>query len=112
MSSISISSGEGLSKSSRRPDSMRCHARGSSDLAIFRFRPPAVAERAMTVASHHMVIDQSASLHHRIDDGRAAEAEAALLEILRDRFGQRCRRRYVLAAAKPVLHRLVADKAP
>ena len=34
MSEISMSSGEGSSRSSRRPDSMRCHARGGSPACL------------------------------------------------------------------------------
>ncbi len=38
MSSISISSGEGSSRSRRRPDSMRCQARGAAGQGIFHGR--------------------------------------------------------------------------
>src|SRR5262245_36101200 len=69
-------------------------------------------ERAMTVARHHMVVDQPAGLHGGIDDGGTAEAKATLLEVLRYRFGQGRRSRHVPAAAEAVLQRLVANEVP
>jgi len=65
MSSISTSSGDGSSRSSRRPDSMRCQARGAVFLAILRgllicamliFGLPSLGTRRMTMAGHQMVV--------------------------------------------------------
>src|SRR6516162_3233371 len=94
MSSSSMSSGEGSSRSSRRPDSMRCQARG----AVMTRKAGRLARRArsattarskllhggVTVASDQMVVNHADRLHEGIDDGRPAELEAALLKVLRD----------------------------
>ena len=75
MSSISTSSGEGSSRSSRRPDSMRCQARGAAD-ALAAITVGADRRRLMAVAAHQMIVDHAHGLHEGIDDGRPAEAEA------------------------------------
>src|SRR5580704_792265 len=74
MSSISISSGEGSSRSSRRPDSIRCQARG---LAAAPFLLGDFLNGFMAVAGHEMIVDHADRLHEGIDDGRAAKFEAA-----------------------------------
>src|ERR1700733_1995705 len=77
MSSISISSGEGSSKSSRRPDSMRCQARGDCAFLFADFLNGLIA-----IAGNEMVVDHADGLHKGVDDGRAAELEAALRQFL------------------------------
>src|SRR5271170_3618581 len=79
MSSISMSSGEGSSRSSRRPDSMRCQARGFC-LALVLFTD--FLNGRMAVAGDEMVVDHANRLHEGVDDGRAAELEAALRQFL------------------------------
>src|SRR5271170_1418377 len=77
ISSISISSGEGSSKSSRRPDSMRCQARAPC-AAAFLF--DVFLNGLMAIAGDEMVVDHTDRLHEGIDDGWAAELETALGE--------------------------------
>src|ERR1700733_6623783 len=90
MSSISMSMGDGSSRSSRRPDSMRCQARGSSTATRVRFNcsgtifAPELLHRLVAVAGHQMVVDHADRLHEGVDDGRAAELEAALRQFLGD----------------------------
>jgi hypothetical protein len=86
MSSISISRGEGSSRSSRRPDNIRCHARGADGLvpgvlpderariySTTPFRaPPAIDE---------VVVDHADRLHEGVDDCGAAEFKTPRLEV-------------------------------
>src|SRR5580704_558184 len=92
ISSISTSSGDGSSRSSRRPDSMRCQARGASlaregavpgSLRVGLFGN--LLHGLVAVAGDNMVVDHADGLHEGIDDGRTAELEAALREFLRHR---------------------------
>src|SRR6185503_9643838 len=66
---------------------------------------------AVAIAAGEMVVDHAGRLHEGVADGRADEAEAALLQVLahRVRFGGA--RRDVVALA-PVLDRLAADELP
>ena len=41
------------------------------------------AELLVAEARHHVVVDHSRRLHERVEDGRADEVEAAMLEVLR-----------------------------
>src|ERR1700733_6467052 len=109
MSPISMSSGEGSSKSSRRPDSIRCHARGPCG-AVFLFG--GFLDGRMAVAGDEMVVDHADGLHEGIDDGRAAELEAALRQFLG--HGARHRRlcRNLSHSAIAVDLRLAVDEAP
>src|SRR3984885_1704501 len=93
ISSTSMSSGDGSSRSSRRPDSMRCQARGSSiarGIGWTRLSRSATAfapellHGLMAVAGHQMVVDHADRLHEGVDDGRAAELEAAPPPLLGD----------------------------
>src|SRR5262249_46003517 len=94
MSSISTSSGDGSSRSSLRPESMRCHARGASPLSALALRAcgsfMAMAELGalrMPMARHEMIVDHAGRLHERVDDGRSHELEAAPHELGGDLFG-------------------------
>src|SRR5438094_9507946 len=88
MSAISISSGEGSSRSSRRPDSIRCQARlATLDVLDASFGLEAglakfAAALLVTEAGDQMVVDHAGGLHEGIDDGRADELEAARAELL------------------------------
>src|SRR5580658_9102294 len=87
MSSISMSSADGSSRSSRRPDSIRCQARSGTVRAIGPARAPSLSATVaapelrtslMPMARDQMIVDHAGGLHEGIDDGRAAEFEAAL----------------------------------
>src|ERR1700723_3688051 len=93
MSSSSMSSGDGSSRSSRRPDSMRCQARGCDASRVARLARCAVSATAarpeflalsMAIASDQMIVDHADRLHEGVDDGRPAEFEAALQKLLGD----------------------------
>src|ERR1700722_16793273 len=94
MSSSSTSSGDGSSRSSRRPDSMRCQARGCDASRVARLarcpvsvmaaRPELLALR-MAIAGDQMIVDHADRLHEGVDDGRPAEFETALQKLLGDR---------------------------
>ena len=84
MSSISTSSGEGSRRSSRRPDSMRCQARrarGSRVMVGFRC---ASAGMPVAAAIDEMIVDHADRLHEGVDDRRAAEIDAARLQVFGD----------------------------
>jgi hypothetical protein len=55
-----------------------------SGLVWFHGARRALREVRMTVAGHEVVVDHADRLHEGIDDGRAAELEAASGEFLRD----------------------------
>src|SRR5580693_4105299 len=104
MSSSSMSSGDGSSRSSRRPDSMRCQARGSDAGRAARLARCAVSTTAtrpeflalrMAIAGDQMIVDHADRLHEGVDDGRPAEFEAALRQLLGDRARDRGLRRYL-----------------
>src|SRR5260370_22788797 len=59
-----------------------------------------------------MVVDQPASLHESIDDGRADEAKAALAQRLAERVRLRRARGDIGHRARPVYQRLAPDEAP
>src|SRR5258705_5534926 len=59
-----------------------------------------------------MVVDHSDRLHIGIDDGRADETEAAKLQVLADRVGQRRTGRHLLHALPEVLLRAPVHEAP
>src|SRR5436190_23721095 len=100
MSAISTSSGEGLSRSSLRPDSMRCQAR--SPVAAF-LRPTmsgdvlglldivwlsrallAVSgQSGVAMARHQMIVDHADRLHEGIHDRRPDELETARRQFFR-----------------------------
>src|ERR1700722_11633109 len=105
ISSISMSRGEGSSKSSLRPDSMRCQARGASvlracGLDFFRSLSDSLGKffgkflhGLVAVAGDDVIIDHADGLHEGVDDGRPTKFEAALREILGHRTrGRRFRR--------------------
>ena len=88
MSSISMSSGEGSSRSSRRPDSMRCQARGAAlrtcrlgSRAVFAgiavYFAASFGQAVVTVAVDQMVVDHAGRLHEGVDDRRPDELESA-----------------------------------
>src|SRR6266852_1314563 len=109
-SSISMSSGEGSRRSSRRPDSIRCHARGApaprladgllgfardvdrwlrvTDMAILLCFGE-LGHRVVPVAFDHVVVDHTDRLHERVDDGRTDKLETATDEFFRQRTGHR-----------------------
>src|ERR1700733_4571776 len=108
MSAISISSGEGSIRSSRRPDSMRCHARAALDMRL-------AAERrafGMAVAIDEMIVDHAGRLHEGVDDGRPDEIAAAFAQVLGDRGGNIGLGDNVAHGSAFVLDRLAVDKAP
>src|SRR5580698_7765457 len=82
ISSLSTSSGEGSSRSSRRPDSMRCQARGAS-LPREGALPGGLGvgllgnllNGLMAMTGHDVVVDHADRLHEGIDDGWPAELE-------------------------------------
>ena len=122
MSSISMSSGEGSSRSSRRPDSMRCQARGAS--APTGFGLPAISaavrcraasrrrERGVAVAVDQMVVDHADRLHERVHDGRATKFEASRGELLGDRARQRRLGRHLRGGAEVIDLRHAVDEVP
>src|ERR1700726_2243300 len=109
MSSISISSGEGSSRSSRRPDSIRCHARR---LCVAPVLFADFLNGLMAVASNEMVVDHADGLHEGVDDGRPAELEAAPRQFLG--HGARCRgfRRHLACGAEMIDLRPPIDEIP
>src|SRR5579872_7009243 len=121
ISSTSMSSADGSSRSSRRPESMRCQARASAVACgggLSRCKASATAvlselgDHVVPVAGHQMVVDHAGRLHEGIDDGWAAELEAALRQLFRHRarhgrVGGNLRR-----AAITIHFRTAVDKAP
>ena len=71
--------------SSRRPESMRCQARGGFFRPLMA-RPDVTPDRLRASGNHQMVVDHADSLHEGVDDGRAAEFKAALFEVLATAF--------------------------
>ena len=63
-------------------------------------------------AGHDMVIDHADRLHEGIDDGRAAELEAALFQVLGDFGGKRRFGGKLILAAKLILDRRAIDEIP
>src|SRR5882762_5596645 len=59
-----------------------------------------------------MVVDHSDRLHGGVHDGRADETEAAKLQVLSDRVGQRRAGRHLLHASPEVLLRTPVHEAP
>src|SRR5580658_2972447 len=121
MSSSSMSSGEGSSRSSRRPDSMRCQARGSDAGRVARLARCAVSAtaarpeflaRLMAVAGDNMIVDHADCLHEGVDDGRPAEFEAALCQFLGDRARGRRLRRHLARGVVVVELRLAVLEIP
>src|SRR5436190_5914798 len=84
MSSISISSGEGSSRSSLRPESIRCQARSSGAMSARQ-----LLHRLVAVAVNHVVVHQPAGLHEGVNDGGADKSEAALFHVLGNFLRQR-----------------------
>src|ERR1700689_1165565 len=91
MSSISMSSADGSGRSSRRPDSIRCQARSGTLRATGLARAPNLSATAaepepgaslVPMARDQMIVDHAGGLHESVDDGRAAEFEAALRQFL------------------------------
>src|SRR4051794_30624825 len=96
MSAISMSSGEGSRRSSRRPESMRCQARGGVSSALLacgfvgmRSGRGAFSEDRMAVASDQVIVHETDGLHECVHDGGADELEAAPGKFLRDGPRQR-----------------------
>src|SRR5580704_15234529 len=121
MSSISMSSGDGSSKSSRRPDSMRCQARGSDAGRVARLARCAVSATAarpellalrMAIAADQMIVDHADRLHEGVDDGRPAEFEAALRQLFGDRARDCSLRRYLACGFVVVDLWLAVDEVP
>src|SRR5215472_10703301 len=132
ISSISMSSGEGSSRSSRRPDSMRCQARPAGSERGRRFgagRPvreiedavmvsarswlaAALLHRLMTMAADEVIVDDADRLHERIDDGRSAEFETALGKLLGHGARDRGLGRDLLCAAVVIDLRPAVDEVP
>src|SRR3984957_12276690 len=121
MSSSSMSSGDGSSRSSRRPDSMRCQARGSDASRVARLARCAVSATAarpellalrMAVAGDQMIIDHADRLHEGVDDGRPAEFEAALRQLLGDRARGCGLRRHLAGGFVVVDLWLAVDEVP
>ncbi len=86
MSSISTSSGEGSSRSSLRPDSMRCQARVRRLWSFGHCARTFLAELVaggVAVTDHQMVVDHADRLHERVDDGRADEVETVAEQLFR-----------------------------
>ena len=59
-----------------------------------------------------MVVDHAGRLHVGVDDGRADEAEASLLQVLANRLGERRRGGDLLQAPPRVLDRRAVDERP
>src|ERR1700719_2211682 len=121
MSSSSMSSGDGSSRSSRRPDSMRCQARGSDAGRAARLSPRAVSATAarpeflalrMAIAGDQMIVDHADRLHEGIDDGRPAEFEAALRQLLGDRARDCGLRRHLASRFVVIDLGLAVDEVP
>src|SRR5579883_3218577 len=92
MSSISMSSGEGSIRSSRRPESILCQARCRSAVmrSPLRARSALRRERGdglMAMAIDEMIVDHAGRLHESVDDRRPDEIAAAGFQVLRDRLG-------------------------
>src|ERR1700733_799148 len=115
MSSISMSSGEGSSRSSRRPDSMRCQARSPDEVggvagrAVFvtavLLDMPFLSELGagfVTVAADEMVVDHADGLHESINNGRPAEFKTTLRQILGHRLRYLGLGRHLTLGAKVV----------
>src|SRR3954464_13321468 len=116
MSATSMSSGEGLSRSSRRPESMRCHARGCTlafergAAIVSRLRRSRM--RRVPVAGDKVVVHHADRLHEGIDDGRADELEATAGQLLRD-FPRQLGLGRDLSDAAPAVHQgLAVDEVP
>src|SRR3984885_1568600 len=94
MSSSAPWGGEGWSRPTRPPDSMRCQARGCDASRVARLARCAVSATAarpeflafrMAIAGDQMIVDHADRLHEGVDDGRPAEFETALQKLLGDR---------------------------
>src|SRR5215469_7487453 len=132
MSSISMSSGEGSRRSSRRPESIRCQARPPGCERGNRFdagRPTRETEgaamvsdrswlgavllhRLVAMAADEVIVDDADRLHEGIDDGRSAEFKTALGKFLGYRARDRGLRRHLLCAAVMVDLRPPVDEVP
>src|SRR5580692_6974414 len=121
MSSSSMSSGDGSSRSSRRPDSMRCQARGADAGCAARLTRCAVSATAarpelltlcMAIAGDQMIVDHADRLHEGVDDGRPAEFEAALRQFFGDRARDGGLRRHLASRFVMVDLWLAVDELP
>src|SRR6202035_5831882 len=121
MSSNSTSSGDGSSRSSRRPDSMRCQARGSDAGPAARLARRAASAtaarrelfaRCVAMAGDNMIVDHADRLHEGVDDGRPAELETTLRQFLGDRARGRCFRRHLACGFVMVDLRLAVLEIP
>src|SRR5688500_5566251 len=74
----------------------------------------ALASANLTVAEavDDVIVDHADGLHVRVNDGRAHEAEPALLHVTADLVGERRARRDLLHALVPIHDRLTVDEAP
>src|SRR6516225_9442049 len=136
MSSISMSSGEGSSRSNRRPESMRCQARWAPTARRPRFAvgPPAPCgmprrparlrgndgdilaakflHRRVAMTADEMIVDHADRLHEGIDDRRPTKLETALRQFLRHRARHRGFGRHLANAAKAIDLRPPVDELP
>ncbi len=64
----------------------------------------------MAETAHDMVIDHPGRLHVRVNDRRADETEAALLQILAQRVGLGAGRRHLLHLGPAIDDRLTAHE--
>ncbi len=102
MSSISMSAGDGSSRSRRRPDSMRCQARGAGGGNAFvswsvisgSFSERRRNESALKIGANflarardQMIVDHAGRLHEGIHGGRADKTETRFLQRFRQQRG-------------------------
>src|ERR1700688_700980 len=121
MSSSSMSSGDGSSRSSRRPDNMRCQARGSDASRVARLARCAVSATAarpeflalrMAIAGDQMIVDHADRLHEGVDDGRPAKLETVLRQFLGDRARDCGLRRHLACGFVVIDLWLAVDEVP
>src|SRR5436190_21747787 len=72
----------------------------------------ATVKRGPAWTRDKMIVDEARSLHESVDDRRADEAKAALLQILRQGVGYRCAGGHGFQRSTPMLERRAAHEGP
>jgi len=83
-----------------------------ASFAASRFSFRERSDLAVSDAAHEMVVHHAGRLHVGIDDGRADESKAALLQVAGDGLGERRRRRHVGDRPPGALNGATVDEAP